>query len=565
MTRKNNDTSRLDRRSFLTRTGGAIVGVAAGGRGVLGDVDRPAQGHSGGSSGGGSRGWQVAPGHYEGHFPLHLIYPRPDGETESYARHRHAYPGVRYEIPIGVQFGKWPYRYELIEGPQGAAMVHQTLQWNGIDAFEVPEGYGVVAWDVPADAPAGPHRFTVRVYDQDHGRPEPSFVDVHWTTTVGTDQFIFLDPINGDDATADGSIKAPYREISALYDSGRAGNKICYIRQTPLFDPDDSQFAGGYTPTPARQFVFGDDAQPKAYVAFPGETVHVNTVNQTGFAQSTRANNDVFFDGITVGFTNQARKNQENVRVIIHWQRSRRSTFWRMGCIRAFGGTVKNDNHGFIWYMNAGGSVDEMTGHSYLYAADCWMDRMNIDPGANAAFDGVGSNGAHLWETYACNRTLAERLTITNSRIVNNGFVINKGAARDGEIRACVSVDGNSGDLHVRCQGFSGTARMAMCYNRTGNHSNEGRVSMGQAGANPPYRDIVSYRNSCAGRISGATNENAISHAYNNVAAGISDTVKRSDGNIVHGGNIASVFDHQMRLVGAARRDHLGTRGAETA
>ncbi|MEX0774952.1 MAG: hypothetical protein WD042_04455 [Phycisphaeraceae bacterium] len=450
----------MNRRTFLARTGSAVVVVATGaactnaasGEATRAQPQSVTQPDAPPSAAQLAKvpDWQLKVGHYEGHFPLHTVYPRPDNETESYARHRHAYPGVRYEIPIGVQFGKWPYRYELLEGPEGAAMEHETLQWNGVDKFEVPEGYGVVAWGVPADAAAGPHTFTVRVYDQDHNRPDPSFVDVTWTVTVGKSQFIFLDPINGNDATADGSMEKPYREIAALQDSKRGGNKICYIRQTPLFDEDDAKFAGGYTPTPARQFRFGSSDDPKAYVAYPGETVHVNTIGQSGFAQSTETNYDVFFDGIVVGFTNQARRNQDNVRVIMHWQRSRRSTFWRMGCIRAYGGNVKNDNPGFIWYWNAGGSVDEMTGHYYLYAADCWMDKMNVDPGGpRAAFNGVGSNGPHLWETYITNRTLAERMTVTKSPVVNNGFVINKGAAHDGEIRACVTVEGNHGSYHI--------------------------------------------------------------------------------------------------------------------
>src|SRR5690606_1338391 len=125
----------LGRRRFLVLTGGALAGAACGSMGVPSDGGGPADGGplDGGRSetdgGPGDAGvepvWQLAEGHYEGYFPLHVIYPRPDDETQSYARHRHAYPGVRYEIPIGVQFGKWPYRYELIEGPEGARVVRE--------------------------------------------------------------------------------------------------------------------------------------------------------------------------------------------------------------------------------------------------------------------------------------------------------------------------------------------------------------------------------------------------------------------------------------------------------
>jgi hypothetical protein len=578
----------IPRRSFLIGAGGALVWVACGDE--SGDANlSPGSGGTGAGSGGtgagsggidaGSGGtgpdagpaenWQLAEGHYGGYFPLHVIYPRPDAETESYARHRHAYPGVRYEIPIGVQFGKWPYRYELLEGPAGAYVVHETLVWNGVDKFDVPEGYGVVAWNVPADAAAGPHAFKIRVYDQDHDRPDPSFVDVEWTTTVGTSQFVFLDTINGNDATADGSIGAPFKEVSALQDSGLGANKICYVRQTALFDSDDSLFAGGYAPNPPRSFRFGLSSEPKAYVAYPGETVHVNTVEQTGFGRSTTVNYDVFFDRIVNAFTNQATRSADNVRVIFNSHPSRRSTFWRMGCIRAYGGNEKDDNHGFIWYNDAGGNVDDVTGHFYLYSADCWMDKMNVDPGPAASFEGVGSNGPHLWETYTTNRTLAERHRITNSKVINNGFVINKGSARDGEIRACVSVEGNTGSYHIRTLGSSGkgeTQRVVLCYNKTGSPTNSsGRVAMGQAGANPPYVDVISHRNSCAGQISASSNEAAISQAHDNVAEAIAANVKVSSGNIEHGGDVATFFDSEMNLIGDARSSHLGTKGAEVA
>lgn len=581
-TSKDDARTDIGRRKFLVVAGGALAGAACSSMGLGGDGGTDAGGETSPDGGpppitpdagspitpdaGAGPSWLLPEGHYEGHFPLHAIYPRPDGDTGAYARHRHAYPGVLYEIPIGVQFGKWPYRYELVEGPPGARVVRETLEWNGVDAFVVPEGYGVVAWDAPASAAAGPHTFRVRVYDQDHGRPSDSFVDLEWTTTVGTSQFIFLDPIGGNDATADGTIDAPFKEIAALLNSGLAGNKICYIRETERFDPDDSRFAGGYAPNPPQQFLFGDDAHPKAYVAFPGETVHVNAADQNGFAHSTRTNHDVFFDRIVTAFANQTARDQDNVRVIMHWSKSHRSTFWRMGCIRAYGGNAKDDNHGFIWYWNDGGDVEDSTGHTYLYSTDCWMDRMNVDPGPRASFGGVGANGPHLWETYSTNRTLAERHRVTNSQIVNNGFVIVKGSARDAEIRACVTVDGNRGNYHVRALGVSSngeTRRVALCFNRTGGE--EGRVAMGEAGANPPYRDIIAYRNSCAGSISASTNPDAQSHAYNNIANDISDNVNHASGNIDHRGDLEGTFDDEMRLVGAARAMHLGKKGAEIA
>ena len=49
------------------------------------------------------------------------VYPRPDTETNTWARHRWAYydgtNAVQYRIPLGVSFGAFPYVYQLLLGP----------------------------------------------------------------------------------------------------------------------------------------------------------------------------------------------------------------------------------------------------------------------------------------------------------------------------------------------------------------------------------------------------------------------------------------------------------------
>src|SRR5580692_1397802 len=64
--------------------------------------------------------------------PMIQVYPRPDSETNTWARHRWAYydgaHAVQYKIPLGVSFGAFPYVYELLSGPPG--MTIGATYWN---------------------------------------------------------------------------------------------------------------------------------------------------------------------------------------------------------------------------------------------------------------------------------------------------------------------------------------------------------------------------------------------------------------------------------------------------
>lgn len=90
-------------------------------------------------------------------------------------------------------------------------------------------------------------------------------------------------------------------------------------------------------------------------------------------------------------------------------------------------------------------------------------------------------------------------------------------------------------------------------------------MALGQAGSNPPYQDLIAYRNSCTGPISAASSPAAISHAYNNVVRAVAGEVKVASGNIEHGGDGSSVSDAALSLTGAAREMYLGTKGADVA
>src|SRR5208337_3692923 len=78
------------------------------------------------------------------------VYPRPDSETNTWARHRWAYydgvNAVQYKIPLGVSFGAFPYVFQLLSGPPGMTIGATYWQsgWSFPEALAA--GYGYLLW-----------------------------------------------------------------------------------------------------------------------------------------------------------------------------------------------------------------------------------------------------------------------------------------------------------------------------------------------------------------------------------------------------------------------------------
>lgn len=155
--------------------------------------------------------------------PMAQIYPRPDSETNSFARHHRWYFNSTTDtaddsICLGVQFGRFPYVFELKAGPPG--MYIEATTWNtawntGTDAHV--NGYGRLRWKpqaaiaAPASYPPASPNVWVRVYDQDYQTNPNSYIDIKfsvWTegnysktggVANGPQGFIFVDNVNGSD------------------------------------------------------------------------------------------------------------------------------------------------------------------------------------------------------------------------------------------------------------------------------------------------------------------------------------------------------------------------------
>ena len=535
--------------------------------------------------------WQLAAGHYQGYLDLAVVYPRPDNETSNYARHRHAYPGIKYEIPIGVMFGKWPYKYEMIEGPEWLSVEDETLQFDTVDKFIIPDGYGILSGIAPSIA-ADPANVVVRVYDQDHNRPSPSYVDVQFSVEVSPDNFVFVDVINGNEATATGTIDAPYKEVHAVRSAGGHGGKIMVMRQTPALTEPQSEFGGGYIPaSTSRILTFSDKLNdPQSCINYPGESVIFNDRQSitswstadavTSFAFANSGDPDVFLSGFTVAYSAQDNaQNGRNVRVISVGGSNKRFTAWGLGFLRPHGGRVKNDNHGAI-FGPAGTGTNTYSARDRTYVVECWGNWMNHpdDLGDEASFSGRGSNGPHLAEFYSTSRSLIERCTVSNSHLVNNLFLGPKGVAVKFEVRACDTTIGNTGEnRHIRTTGFGVpepevnwqrglSNRLVWCYNKTGDLSDGGSCNFGDntsAPDQPENEHFYTYRNSVTDAFwSLPAHDPKKVLASRNVGGAVQSTYIDEE-NVT--GTRSEIYDANINLKGEYRVQYLGTHGAEVS
>lgn len=246
------------------------------------------------------------------------IYPRPDTETNGYARHRvWYYDGTtqfKNIIPIIARGGAFPYNFEIISAPPNAGASMGAASWDTswrtpLDA--IMAGYGDL-WVEPTGActPAdGP--LWVRAYGQDG-----LFTDFIFTgttiagyyfdsaTPADSYGFVFLDPVNGTDPTAypsatgtTNNISTPIKTMNWAY--GSTAGDVTYPNAILVG-------RSGNIPAAAPDATYGIhvtvNASPMAFIAFPGETV-TETLGTAGTRCAwtiDSAADDVFFQGFAM-------------------------------------------------------------------------------------------------------------------------------------------------------------------------------------------------------------------------------------------------------------------------
>jgi len=256
-------------------------------------------------------------GNYESaKMPMHLVYPRPDTETQSHARHRWAHSSMKYEIPIGVQGGAWPFKYELIDAPLGATIGNLYGDSN----------YGVVSWQPPG---SGTFTFRVRITDQ-----ELNNVDASWQVTVNDSQFVFIQ--DGHTGPKNGTFQEPLEDVVDWYKNNRTDNT--YLNKIVVFRRGDYTLVG--SPENNNNIVLTASAKTPSLIGFPGETPVINA-SQAKIMTDNGSLKDIFVAGIR---WESSRQDVNNAHFFWAVGDVSRATWWNNYFYDHGPGLVGNDN-----------------------------------------------------------------------------------------------------------------------------------------------------------------------------------------------------------------------------
>jgi hypothetical protein len=470
-------------------------------------------------------------------MPIRLVHPRPDSETNSWARHRKAYPGIEYRIPVSVQGGAYPFYYEVIQGPSGMTVGQQ------IGAAD----YGILRWTPPGTS--GPQTVEVRVTDQ-----EMNSVTARFTLTATTEGFVFIDPKVA--SNGDGTINSPLRDFWLIHGDGDATYKkyagyIAYLRDGTHRVAN----TGGWFPMSANS--------PMVVLGYPGEAPVINSRNGYISVRSSPGPGDFFFGGIKLKDSNPDRENSRFFSV--GGTAGYRSTFFELSFEGHVKGTIGNDNAGQI----------------HFGAQDGWTEYVT--------FWGLqfrDQEGASIGSTYQVRYVVVENNLFGAAKVgaTPNSAVFMKQENTMWSLRRNISLVQRftSGTLFQYGADRKTPPQpqlVEMCYNVLRSDGTAINTAWNPSGASPdnPAGNAANttwlYRNTIIGRVGGSDRRYNTMVFEANVYLSDSELYLPTFGGravIVAGddltgrsSDLGSILDGEYRLKGSYRASFLGTRGHE--
>lgn len=384
----------MDRRNALKTLGLATVGAAVGAAVAAHFTDADATiGLLGGVPASGSQPGFLPAGHWVAAVStMSVIYPRPDTETSSFARHRWAYydgtHSVQYRIPIGVRGGAAPYVFKLLQGPAGMSIESEYWVPGDTAAQMLSAGYGDVIWTPSASVTGA--TVQVQVTGQDGAS-----VTVEWTvsTSSSTSQFVFVDPVNGVDANT-GTILAPIKTFTKLL-SGFAG-ATAYLR------------TGTHAAVSSMTL---SSSTPAALINFPGESpiIDITGSSSTYCFGFTGNEIDNFFQGFS--FTGTATANTAQYEYFWPGQQAFRWTQHLISFPSVFAGLNAANNSTGTYFSDFGASAGQFS--QYIYCKGCSETNRVTASGQSYG----------LMAMYCTQYGLAEFNSVTNSSAVQNLYL----------------------------------------------------------------------------------------------------------------------------------------------
>ena len=477
--------------------------------------------------------WKLPAGNYvAAKMPLRLVYPRPDSETASWARHRKAYPGLEYRIPIAIQGGAYPFRFQVISGPEGMAI--------GSTVWE-PD-YGILTW-TPTDS-AGPYSVKILVTDQEYNE-----VTVEFDVNATREGFIFLDPAAATNGT--GTIDSPLKSFDDLHLGSRHdrtfSGKILYLRggRHQLTGTEDSN----------GNFRISSDNKPLVWLGYPGEEPIVDATRAVINMLDSGGGNDAFFSGFAL---HNSRPDLANSRFFFFGgSNGQRATFFELEFENLVRGTSGGDNPGAI--VKFSGNYAE----NFVVMNSAIKDHQASMVGAIYDTRYAVIEGNHLGPSFAANRY--EGIFPKS----NNDFW---------SIRRNVSTSGgfSAGAIHQLMSGRD-PQRIEIAYNLIVSPSATGSaIRYNWAGDKVGYANTTwVYRNTLLGTLRGLDSEyNAVFEnniLLNSDATGVDGVTRGHEkailivqDNLVRDRSDESVmFDGEYILKGDYRVSFRGTHGHE--
>lgn len=473
--------------------------------------------------------FRLAPGHFiPARMPMHLVYPRPDDETQAHARHRWAHPDMRYEIPVGVQGGAWPFQYELIEGPDGAV----------IGSVYGSDNYGTVSWQAPK---SGTYQFTVQVTDQ-----ELNHITATWQVTVDEEQFVFIQ--DGWEGEQSGTLSLPLEDIADWYNNDHTDDS--YHNKIIVFREGTYTLVG--TPAHKNNLRLAANTKTPSLIAFPGENPVIDC-SAAKVMTDNKSIKDLFIAGLT---WKDGRQDVNNAHFFWAVGDVSRSCWWRNHFHNLGPGKAGNDNTLPVFVSGTGNLKEHI-----LYKENLHTEINN-----------KGKNGGYF-EAYVSSYVLIEQNIARDSAVAAGWFP--KGTVSHVSVRANEAYENVSGrQITV---GYGGEARSVphdheVCWNRV-RIADEKPATVFMWCASKYYKgktyNSFIYRNTFVGgsswvRFSGKT----LFISEGNVV--VTDMPGRWNQKIMQGAmdnllgsTTDGVTDDEARLNGVYRERYLGTHGWE--
>jgi hypothetical protein len=480
---------------------------------------------------------------------LYAVYPRPDAETSTYARHRKAYYDgtnpIQYEVKLGVQFGGWPYWYELIDGPSGMT----------VGELYGDADYGCVRWTPSGDVTND--TVTVRVHDQDGNS-----LDVTWTvsTSSSTADFMFVSP-TGNDTTGTGSISAPFLTLSKLFGATEGTttypNRIVYMR------------AGTYAAYTQGSYGFRmyQGRTPTALIGYPGESVEIDmgTAGSICTINFSTGAHDLFFKNIT--FIDHP--TSTNYYAIRGGELQHRITFDDLHFPDAYRGSAADNNSSSIYFNSSGSGY-----RNHIFLTDCSE--------TNRGVTGGGGNSWGLTCQFTTNRVLVQYCTDTGNTQQRGCYM--KASNANVELRELFHKFSSGGPViltGLQVDGGLDQGPFLYRHNKLAASSTSGYALAADesqaASGGTRIKQHYFVRNSCYGRISmngPATGTHGPYVVAENVINAANNSIQRNYANNTLGNYVTSTdnvggtsgwLNATTIELEAAHLDVLGTRGAQVA